>query len=374
MPISSVPTHERSGAAHYCAWRFPVIPMAINNKGNTWLFLGPEIGEKAAAVDELRKKISPDGGLEETVYFAGETPVHVMVSAMQNGSLFADKRLFFIKSAEGIKKKEDVDPLALYLASPPGDTYLVLISEETGIAKGVESLILPSNKRIFWELYENRKTEWVRNFFQREGFRISAGGIETILELVENNTSALQQECSRLILFLDKSREISGEDAEKWLSHTREESAFTLFSRIASGDFSRSLESVRVLLAAKQSPVAIFAGLAMAFRKLTAYLALKEAGVSDDLEYKKIGVSSLGAKKDYGAAAKRYDSAGAESCLALTTEYDLLLRSSSSFPELILMDEYLYKIHSLGEATGKAAGRTIGSANVSPPGEWSRNA
>jgi len=333
--------------------------MANNNKGNNSLFLGPEIGEKAAAIDELKKKIAPNGGLEVSVYYAGETPVHIMVAAMQNGSLFADRRLFFIKSAEGIKKKEDIDPLSAYLASPPDDTYLVLISEETGIAKGIENLILPANKRIFWELYENRKSEWIKNFFQREGFRIGNEGIETILELVENNTAALRQECSRLTLFLDKSKEISGEDAEKWLSHTREESAFTLFSRIASGDFSRTLESVRVLLAAKQSPVAIFAGIAMAFRKLAAYIALKEAGVTDEWEFKKIGVSSLGAKRDYGAAGGRYDSAGAESCLALTMEYDLLLRASGSFPDYILMDEYLYKIFSLGKAAGRAIGNRI---------------
>ena len=319
-----------------------------NNKGNTWLFLGPEIGEKADAVDELRKNLSLDGELEETVYYAGETPVHIMVSVMQNGSLFADKRLFFIKSAEGIKKKEDIAPLSQYLASPPDDTYLILISEETGIAKGVENLIAPANKRIFWELYENRKSDWVKNFFQREGFRISTEGIETILELVENNTAALRQECSRLTLFLDKTKEISGEDAEKWLSHTRQESAFTLFSRIAAGDLSRSLESLNVLLEAKETPPAIFAGLASCFRKLTNYLALKEAGINDEGEFRKIGVSSPGAKRDYAAAARRYSSAAAETCLALTAEYDLLLRASGTFPDQILMDKFLYKVHSLG--------------------------
>ena len=313
----------------------------------TWLFLGPEIGEKEAAVNELRKKLSPAENLDETVYYAGETPVPVMVSNMRNGSLFADSRLFIIKSAEGIKKKEDLDLLASYIASPPDDTFLILISDETSVSRVMEQSISPSNKRIFWELLDSRKYEWVETFFKKEGYRISEEGIETVLELVENNTTALRQECSRLIVFMDKTREITGDDAEKWLSHTREESAFTLFSRIASGDFSRTLESVRVLLAAKQSPVAIFAGLAMAFRKLIAYLALKEAGVTDEWEFKKIGVSSLGAKKDYGAAGRRYNSAGAESCLALTTEYDLLLRSSGSFPEQILLDEFLYKIFSL---------------------------
>ena len=316
------------------------------NKSGAWLFLGPEIGEKQTAIDAIREKLP--GDREETVFYAGETTVSVMVSQLKNPSLFADARLFFIKCAEGIKKKEDIDLLSSCMRSLPDDTYIILISEETSVAKGLETTVTAANKKIFWELLENRKTEWVRDFFRREGFRISADGIETILELVENNTAALKQECSRLILFLDKNNEITGEEAENRLSHTREESAFTLFSRIAAGDFSRSLESLRTLLAAKEAPIAIFAGLSYCFRKLISYLALSEAGVTDEFEFRKIGVSAPGVKRDYAAAAKRYNSATAESCLTLTTEYDFRLRSSLSFPEQILMDEYLYKIFSLG--------------------------
>jgi len=325
------------------------------NKNNIWLFLGPEIGEKQNAIDDIKKKIAANLAgnadcadyLEETVYYPGDTTVPTMVSCIRNGSLFANLRLFLIKFAEGIKKKEDIDLLSSCLDSMPDDTFLILISEETSIAKGLEKYIPHANKKIFWELLDNRKTEWVTSFFKQEGFKINAEGIETILELVENNTSALRQECSRLILFLDKNKEISGAEAEKWLSHTREESAFTLFSRIAAGDFSRSLESLRMLLAAKEAPFAIFASLASCFRKLLYYLALKENGVTDEHEYRKIGVSAPGAKRDYSAAARRYNSETAETCLALTAEYDLLLRSSLSYPEQILMDKYLYKIHSL---------------------------
>ena len=311
-----------------------------------WLFMGPETGEKEAAVDELRKKFSAGANLEETVYYPGETTVPNMVSAMRNGSLFADKRLFIIKCAEGIKKKEDVDLLSSYIACPPDDSFLILLSDETSVSKVLEKPIPPANRRIFWELSDSRKYEWVRLFFEKEGFRINDEGIETILELAENNTAALRQECSRLTLFLDKSREITGEEAEKWLSHTREESAFILFTRIAAGDFSRSIESARMLLAAKEAPPAIFAALASCFRKLIAYLSLKEAGIADEGEYRKIGVFSPGARRDYAAAGRRYNSAGAETCLALTAEYDLLTRSSGTFPEHILMDQYLYKIYS----------------------------
>jgi len=336
----------------------------MNKKNGAWLFLGPEIGEKQTAIDEIRKKLP--GGYEETVYYAGEISESAMVSHIRNASLFAETRLFLIKSTEGIKKKEDIDILSSCLASLPDDTFVILISEETSIAKGLENAIPQANKRIFWELTDNRKAAWVKDFFTGEGFRISAEGVETILELVENNTAALKQECSRLTLFLDKNTEINGEEAEKWLSHTREESAFTLFSRIAAGDFSRSLESARMLLAAKEVPPAIFAALASCFRKLDSYLSLKESGVSDDWEYRKIGVSSPGAKRDYAAAARRYDSTGAETCLALTAEYDMRLRASSSFPEQILLDEYLFKIHSLGNAAYNrgSPGRLSGQGRI----------
>ena len=310
-----------------------------------WLFLGPEIGEKQIAIDDIRNKLSKNGAFEETIYYAGDMAVSTMVSNIQNGSLFADTRLFFIKSAEAINKKDDITLLVSCLTNPLKDTFIIFISDETSLAKGLENLFSTTTKRIFWELSDARKSEWVKDFFCREGYKIETDGIQTILELVENNTAALRQECERFLLFLGETREIKAEDAEKWLSHTRQESPFTLFNRIAAGDLKRSLESSRTLLDAKEAPVAIFAALASCFRKLINYLVLKEAGVNDEFEYRKIGVSSPGAKRDYTAAARLYDSSGAESCLALTAEYDLLLRSASSFPEQILMDQYLYKIH-----------------------------
>jgi len=317
-----------------------------NIKENScFLFLGPEIGEKEEALKELRKNLSAITPVEETHFYAGESPVGEMVAALRNGSLFADSRLFLIKNAENLKKKEDLDLLTAYMASPMDNTVLVLISEENSLAKGLEKAVPSGARRVFYELSDKRKTEWVKDFFHREGFALSSDGINTILELVENNTEALRRECSRLILFLDKDKEIGPEEVEKWLSHTREESAFTLFSRIAAGDFTRSLESLRTLMAAKESPQAILAGLLWCFRKLRDYVALEEAGIRDEEEYRRIGVIAPQARRDYGAAARRYTSARVEACIALTAEYDLKIRSANTFPEHILMEGYLYKVH-----------------------------
>ncbi|GHV92943.1 DNA polymerase III subunit delta [Spirochaetia bacterium] len=313
-------------------------------RGCCFLFLGPELGEKSDAVEGIRQSLKQQGAApEETSFYATETGVSDMAAALRNGSLFADTRLFFIKNAEVIKKKDEVELLASYMKAPQPGTVLILISEETRLAKGLEDPVPAGNKRIFWELFEDRKTEWIRAFFRREGCQIDEDGVGAILELVENNTEALRRECGRLVLFLGKDRVIGAADVDEWLSHTREESAFTLFSRIASGDISRSIESLHTLLGAKEAPPAILAGLAWCFRKLRDYQALIASGAPGDFEFKKIGLGSPKARRDYTEASRRYGHGAGDRLLALTAEYDIRLRSGGTALEEILMEMFLYK-------------------------------
>jgi DNA polymerase-3 subunit delta len=315
-------------------------------QGTCLLFLGPELGEKQDAVEAIRGSIKKHFGSppEETSFYAGETAVNTMVSIVRNGSLFADARLFFIKNAELLKKKDELELLAAYMNSPQDDTTVIFISDNISLDKTLEKAAGKDGKRVFWELFENKKTEWVANFFRREGFRISGEGIEAVLELVENNTDSLKRECSRLMLFLGKDTVVGEAEVEKWLSHTREESAFTLFSRIAQGDLNRSIEILHTLLAAKETPAAILGVLAWCFHKLRDYLALTANGIPDDFEFKKIGLASAKVRKDYAAAGRRYGVTGTDACLSLTAGFDIRIRSGGAGFESILMDQYLCTI------------------------------
>jgi DNA polymerase-3 subunit delta len=311
-------------------------------KGRCYLFLGPEIGEKQDAVNEIRRSLGGASSFEETSFYAGETPVTDMVAALRNGSLFADARLFLIKNADALKKKNEVELLASYMESPPDDTILILISEAIGLEQGLEKAAGSQNKRIFWELFENRKTGWVSNFFRSRGYRITGEGITTILELVENNTDALRQECSRLMLFLGKDKAVDEEDVEKWLAHTREESPRTLFTRIAAGDLPKSIEILHTLLAARESPQSILGGLAWSFRTLRDYFTATASGNAGEEEFRKIGLASKTRRKDFSEAAGRY--ASADGPLSLIAEFDLLIRSTGSALEGTLMDLLVCKL------------------------------
>jgi len=314
---------------------------------NAYIFLGPELGKKQDELNSIKQKLQ---GAETTVFYAGETPVSIIADTIQNESLFFDKRLIIIKNAEALKKKDEIELLVSCMENIDHNTAIILLSDEIKLAAAIDDAVPKNNRKIFYELFEKEKNEWLRQFFKREGFNIDKDCIAVILEMVENNTEALKRECSRLIHFLPRNKEqgesqIKVEDVEKWLSHNREESAFTLFSRIAAGDLSKALESLSVMLAAKESAQSILAGLAWCFRKLGDYLSLLETGdANNSFELKKIGLSSPKAKDDYAAAARRYNAESAEACLALTAEYDNLLRSPVGVMERILMDRLVFKI------------------------------
>jgi DNA polymerase-3 subunit delta len=305
-----------------------------------FLFLGPELGEKFDALEKIRRGLP--GETEETSFYAGETPASDIASIIKNGSLFAPSRLFIIKNAEQIKKKDETELLVSCMENPPENSALVLVSEEIKIDRHIENAVPRENKIIFWELFENKKIEWVAAFFRRGGCSIDESGISAILEMVENNTDALGRECSRLILFLGKDRVITGEDVEKCLSRNREESAFTLFASLARGNLSGSLEILKSLLGSKESSQAILAGLAWCFRKFRDYLLLTGSGNVNDFELKKIGLGSSKIRSDYIEASKHWPDA--DGLLALTGEYEYLIRASGSAFEELLWDRLIYSL------------------------------
>jgi DNA polymerase-3 subunit delta len=315
-------------------------------KGQSYLYVGPEVGERRDAVDALRTAFAKKLGAapEEHSCYASEGRLPELVSTLMNGSLFASARFAQLKDADQIKKKDEVDLLAAYLAAPADDTVLVLTADSTAVDKRLEAAFPKENKRIFWELFEDRKADWVAGFFKRAGFRIAADGVDAILETVENNTDAFRRECGRLALFYEPGSLIDAAAVERCLERGREESAFSLFGALADGDAAKALAIGRSLLAAKEAPPQILAGLGWSFRRLADYLELAASGRLNDFELRKAGFASKKAQAEYARAGRRYDAAAVDRFLALIAEYDVEFRSAGAALEAALFDIFLMKL------------------------------
>ena len=120
--------------------------------------------------------------------------------------------------------------MSAWLENADFSTVLILVSDEITVDAKLEKLIPPSNRKKFWEMFENKKVEWVTNYFSKNGYIIKSNVVLLILDLIENNTQALKEECSRFFVCFQKQHEITEKDVEEVLSHNREENVFTLFN------------------------------------------------------------------------------------------------------------------------------------------------
>lgn len=322
-----------------------------------YVFTGPEAGEKNEAIENIREQARKrQGSLEEYKYYASEVRIADLVAQLQNGSLFDPAIFITLRSAELIKGKGDVELLVNWAkAASESPNTLILVSDENSIDKKLEGAAASDHKKIFWEMFENRKSQWVESYFRKNGFSVTSDAVEQILEMVENNTDALKSECSRFFFCFEKGHTITSGDVEKILAHNREESAFTLFDAMA--DSSKSAQqrlesSIEILQKIKSSAkssssygISMIAGLVYCFRQLRAWHVLHADGNHPtDVQLKSAGFSGKKKQEQYAKAARIWNSGAASSILALLSNTDISIRESGSSLEDTLLSLAIYSI------------------------------
>ena len=318
-----------------------------------YLYTGPENGEKNDAVKKLRDALKKKfGEIEEYNYYASETPVKDFMGILENESLFANAVCVTVKNAEISKKKEDIETITKWIFSSTSETnVLILTSDEISIDTKIEKAIPAANKKIFWEMFENQKVPWVQNFFRKNGYSIQEEAAEDILEMIENNTEALKNECSRFFILFPKGTQITAKEVDSVLSHSREENAFTLFEAMAEEipepekRLEKSLDILqKIRLSKENSSVMIIAGLTSCFRKLLLWHKLRVQGQTDYFNLKINGFASKKLKTQYSKAAKHWTSGQTTAILADLANSDMEIRSSGTLLEDIILQKMIYEI------------------------------
>ena len=319
-----------------------------------WLFTGPEAGEKAAEVEALRRNAEKAfAGLDDFKFYADDIKTAELVALLQNGSLFSSGKFVTVKNAEAFKLKDDVTRLVDWIAAVPENkaggeaVFLILLSDEISIDKRIEAAVPSSHKKIFWEMFEDRKERWLDSFFKKAGLSIDEAAIRLILEMTENNTEALRSACAPFSLFYPAGTRITEREAEALLAHTREESPFTLFDALAKGDLEEALLIAGKLSLTKEAaPPQIIAGLTWCFRRLEDWHALVAYSrrEPDAMAARQAGFSSAKAKAQYRAAAERWSLAATRRALSLLAEADMQARSSAGRLQNTAFELLLYRL------------------------------
>ncbi|MCI6443180.1 DNA polymerase III subunit delta [Treponema sp.] len=312
-----------------------------------YVFTGPEAGEKNDAIANIREQAKKrNGDISEYRYYASDIRVADLVAQLQNGSLFEPALFITVRNAEIIKSRGDVELLTGWIkSSAESPNTLILVSDENGIDKKLEAACAGDHKKVFWEMFENRKSQWVESFFRKNGFSVTSDAVEQILEMIENNTDALRSECSRFFFCFEKGHTVTCEDVDKILSHNREENAFTLFDAMADGSknpsqrFETSMDILEKIKAASKSGylIALIAGLTYCFRQLRGWHSIHANGARPtDVQLKTAGFSGKKKQEQYDRAAKVWNNGATSSILALLSHTDQFLRETPGLDENIM--------------------------------------
>jgi len=170
--------------------------------------------------------------------------------------------------------------------------------------------------------------------------------------MVENNTQALKNECSRFFVCFPKEHLITADDVDSILIYNREEDAFSLFNQIsdASASSQKRFENgitilQKIRLSKENDSVKMIAGLASCFRKLVLWHKINPNGyLADSFTLKTNGFSSSMMQKQYKNAAKIWTSGQATAILALLSSTDMQIRSDGTMMEDVLLQKMLYEI------------------------------
>ena len=210
------------------------------------LLLGPEQGEKDRFLDALIERIGKEVGEPPEVIrvYPFEANIVDLIATLRNRGLFAAHRVAIVHDVETIKNQTQTTLIAEYCANPSPDSTLVLLSSELrGVSGRIERAVPKAQRRVFWELFENRKQDWIRSFFRNKKITVEREVIDLILEMVENNTRELENTCGRLATYFGEGVTLHREDLEGFLYHGKEENVFSLFDRIAECDHCQLLAS-----------------------------------------------------------------------------------------------------------------------------------
>ncbi|BDC96746.1 DNA polymerase III subunit delta [Treponema saccharophilum] len=317
-----------------------------------YLFTGPEFGAKGDKIDSIKADLKKRlGDVEFSTCYVSENPVSEVVSTLQSGSLFSASSCVVYREAELIKKKDDVGALSEWLASASdSQNVLILVSDEISVDKKLEEIVPKQNRQIFWEISEDRKNAWIRDFFSKNGFGIEDDAVSLILDMVEGDTLSLRTECSRFLYCFRPGATITAGDVENILSHNREENAFTLFDAMVETGLSaekrleNSLSIVqKIMMTKNSSPVPLIAGLASCFRKLGLWHSLHSGPVSEAV-LKKNGFLSKKAIAQYERAARIWSFAQASSITARLSAFDVEIRSAGSAFQNTLLFMLVYEM------------------------------
>ncbi len=320
--------------------------------GDVFLLLGPEKGLKEDFIKNIKNSI---GQCDISRFYAFDDYEEELFAQLNNNDLFADRKLIILDEAQEIKTKDKTKGIVEYINNPSETVTFLISSKELYIHADIMNAVKSDNIMKFYELFESKKNEWLKSFFKRNGLEIQNDACAAIIEKVENNIQEFEAVCSQLATYLCATNRnvVTEPDVEEFLSHTRQESEFSLFGYIARKDLSGALECLQALLHTNDEATmaAVLASrLSTFFRRLFSIEVnlAKRMSIDDALKTKYFDTDrAIVVPKDkdtYKNAVNNYKLEDVQRILKKLAVYDIEIKEVGTYLQQTMMEKCIMDI------------------------------
>ncbi len=241
----------------------------------SYLYTGPENEEKTRVIASLKKQVlSITPNTQQLKLYPHD--VDAWLREVMTASLFSEGYWVELHEADNLSAAQN-KAIKEVIEHGPEDLTLVIVSDQSRLSS-FDKLIPDANKKVFWELFQDKKEAAIASFVRTANKSISRDAIALILELVPGTMSEMRAAVEQLCL-ATQSEKIGVEEVLSALEHTRIESVFSLFEFMTERDDAKALSSAlgayrALVLSGNGTPWELLPGLLWQFRRLASFGAL----------------------------------------------------------------------------------------------------
>lgn len=272
------------------------------------------------AVDEATRGFNLD------VVYGSSVEAKDVVTLLSQFPMMAERRVVVLKEVEKVANKDLLLPLIEHQV-PSTVAVFTAASKPDFRLKFYKALQQHAVAFECKPLYENQVFPWIVERVRKLGKTISPEAAQLMQAHVGNSLREIQNEISKLLIFIGEQQTIGIEDVTRIVGMSKEYNVFELEKKLGSKSIAASLEILQRMLDAGESPIAMVVQLTRYFQKLWLLQELQSKRIDDAqiASMLRIGPFFL---KEYRDAARTYSSRELELAFQSLLDADQQLKLS----------------------------------------------
>ena len=195
----------------------------------------------------------------------------------------AEKKLVLLKITGWLSNEKSKEYKAFKEAASQISDYVCLIVQEDNFdkkkIKNAEFLESLGGILNFEHLTVNRLVVWLEKFFEDKGKRISTSDINYIINCCGQSMGKIYSEAQKLVLYSGENEKISSNAVRALVVKSNEYKIYELFDDIVEAKNQNAIKKTKQLLAAKEKPTAVLAGITGRLSELFSVKLLASEGM-----------------------------------------------------------------------------------------------